>query len=258
MSFLDSIVNFAGGIINSNGIGANLAKSALLGYALNKVTASINRDNARTETARNNQPDPGVRLQVNPDPSHKIPVLYGTAYTGAIVTDAVLADSNQTLYTVFTICETTGVKLSDNLQSSISFNTILMNDQRLVFKADGVTVDYSVDREGNVDRSLDGIMTVRCYSGGSASTYNVAPTGYSITPLNAYSFVPNWTSSYTMNDLVFACVRMTYSSAKNLTAIPNMRFQLTNSMTMPGDVLYDYMTNSRYGCGIDPTEIYSA
>lgn len=258
MSFLDDIVDFAGGIINSTGIGANLAKTALLGYGLSKVTASVNRDNAKTETARNNQPDPGVRLQVNPDPSHKIPVLYGTAYTGAIVTDAVLADSNQTLYTVFTICERTGVKLSDTLQSTISFNTIYMNDQRLVFKADGVTVDYSVDREGNVDRSLDGLMTVRCYSGGSASTYNVAPTGYSITPVNAYSFVPNWTSNYTMNDLVFACVKMTYSSAKNLTAIPTMRFQLTNTMTMPGDVMYDYMTNTRYGCGIDPAEIYSA
>jgi hypothetical protein len=259
MSFLDDIVDFAGGILSSNSIGANLAKTALLGYGLNKVTSSVNRDNARPATAQNStQPDPGVRLQVNPDPSHKIPVLYGTAYTGGIVTDAVLSDSNQTLTTVFTICERTGVKMSDSVQSAISFGTILMNDQRLVFKADGVTVDYSVDREGNVDRSLDGLMTVRCYSGGSASGFNVAPTGYSITPVNAYGFVPNWTSSFTMNDLVFACVQMTYSSAKNLTAIPNMRFQLTNTMTLPGDVMYDYMTNTRYGCGIDPTEIYSA
>ena len=252
-------MDFAGGILSSNGIGANLAKTALLGYGLNKVTASVNRDNARPATAQNNtQPDPGVRLQVNPDPSHKIPVLYGTAYTGAILTDVNMSDENITLTVVFTICEMTGVKLSDNTQSTISFNTIYMNDQRLVFKADGVTVDYSVDHNSNVDRSLDGIMTVRCYSGGSASTYNVAPTGYAITPVNAYSFVPNWTSSFTMNDLVFACVKMTYSSAKNLTSIPTMRFQLTNTMTLPGDVMYDYMTNTRYGCGIDPTEINSA
>jgi len=257
MSFLDSIVDFAGGILNSTGLGGNLAKTALLGYGLSKVTASVNRENARTETARNNQPDPGVRLQVNPDPSHKIPVVYGSAFTGAIITDAVLADSNKSLYAVFTICERTGVKYSDNTQSNIAFNTIYMNDQRLVFKADGVTVDYSVDRSGNVDRSLDGIMTVRCYSGGSASAYNVAPTGYSITPVNAYSFVPNWTSNHSMDDLVFACVKMTYNTAKNLTAIPTMRFQVTNSMTMPGDVLQDYMTNTRYGCGLTLGEIYS-
>jgi len=259
MSFLDDIVDFAGGILSSNGIGANLAKTALLGYGLNKVTASVNRDNAKPAVAQTNtQPDPGVRLQVNPDPSHKIPVLYGIAYTGAIVTDAVLSNSNQTLTTCFTICEMTGSKMSDSVQSTIAFTSILMNDQRLVFKADGVTVDYSVDRSGNVDRSLDGLMTVRCYSGGSGSAYNVAPTGYSITPVTAYSFVPNWTSSYTMNDLVFACVQMTYSSAKNLTSIPTMRFQLTNTMTLPGDVMYDYMTNTRYGCGIDPAEINSA
>jgi hypothetical protein len=51
---------------------------------------------------------------------------------------------------------------------------------------------------------------------------------------------------------------MTYSSEKNLTRIPTIRVQLTNSMTMPGDVVYDYMTNTRYGAGIDPSEIYSA
>ena len=58
MSFLDDIVDFAGGILNSNGIGANLAKTALLGYGLSKVTASVNRDNAKPQTAQNNtQPE---------------------------------------------------------------------------------------------------------------------------------------------------------------------------------------------------------
>jgi hypothetical protein len=36
-----------------------------------------------------------------------------------------------------------------------------------------------------------------------------------------------------------------------------MRFKIQNSMTLPGDCIYDYMTNTRYGAGIDPAEINS-
>jgi hypothetical protein len=30
---------------------------------------------------------------------------------------------------------------------------------------------------------------------------------------------------------------------------------MKNTMTLPGDVLYDYMTNTRYGAGIPEAEI---
>lgn len=259
--FLDSIVDFAGGVIDffgSNSVGSNLAKTALLGYGMNKIQASINRDTARSVAATTNTPDPGVRLQVNPDPSHKIPVVYGSAYLGGIITDAELADSNQTLYSVFTICEKTGTKLSDSSASTFAFTTLYLNDQRIVFKADGITIDYTVDRDGNVDQSLDGLVQIRCYAGGSASTNNVAPTGYSLSSTaNAWDFMPSWDSTYTMNDLIFCCVKLTYSKEKNLNRIPTFKFHITNSMTKPGDVIYDYMTNTRYGAGIADSEIYS-
>ena len=58
-----------------------------------------------------------------------------------------------------------------------------------------------------------------------------------------------------MNDTLFAIVKVTYSRDKGVTGMPNMMFTITNSMKLPGDVLYDYMTNTRYGAGIDSANI---
>lgn len=266
MSFLDDIGEGLGGLVSgigdflsSGSLGSNLAKTALMGFAVNKLNSDINRENTPTPASQTPAPDPGVRLQVRPDPSHKIPVVYGTAYLGGIITDAELADSNKTLYTVFTFCEQTGSKISDTLASVISFGYIRVNDQRAVFKANGYTIDYTVDRDGNVDRSLSGLMDIRCYSGSSAAVDNVSPQGATLASTQAaWDMIPSWTSSYTMDDLIFIVVKMTYSKEKNLTAIPEFTVQIKNNMTMPGDVLYDYMTNTRYGAGIPAAEINSA
>jgi hypothetical protein len=58
-----------------------------------------------------------------------------------------------------------------------------------------------------------------------------------------------------MSDLVFAVVRVNYVRAFNLTGIGTMTFDVSNSMTQPGDVLYDLSTNTRYGSGIPPGDI---
>lgn len=260
MSFLDTLVNVGkavAGFVKSDSLGANLAKTALLGLAANRMSRNVNRENQRPQTSRENTPDPGVRLQVQPNPEHKIPVVYGTAYMGGIITDAELADANQTLYIVFTLCERTGVKLSDNIQSVISFGRVLINDQRVVWNADGITVAYTVDRGGNVDRSLAGLVQMRFYNNGSAN--NVPPGTETLSStVTADNYVPSWTADHDMTNLAFVVVRMTYNRDKGITTIPNIRVQITNTMTQPGDVLLDYMTNTRYGAGIPAGEIYSA
>jgi hypothetical protein len=61
-----------------------------------------------------------------------------------------------------------------------------------------------------------------------------------------------------MNELIFSVVRVEYSREKNVTGIGDLKFHIQNSMFLPGDVLYDYMTNTRYGAGIAQAEILSA
>jgi hypothetical protein len=54
---------------------------------------------------------------------------------------------------------------------------------------------------------------------------------------------------------VFAIVKITYTKDKGVSGVPNMQFSLTNSMSLPGDCIYDYMTNTRYGAGIAASDI---
>lgn len=258
MSWLDDIVDFGSTALNwlgANPIVGSLAKTAILGYGLNKVTSSINQDNATKNTT--SKPDPGVRLQVDPDPQHKIPIVYGTAFLGGIVTDAVLTNSNQTMVYCVTICERTGVKLSDNIQSVISFRDIYLNDERVIFKGDGVTVDFTVDRTGTQNDFPRDLVKIYCYNNGSTgATTPIFNSGSNTS--NAYSVMTNWTSNHTMNNLVFAIVRVDYNKEKNITQLPKLDFQLSNTMTLPGDCIYDMLTNEIYGAAIDPTEVLSS
>jgi hypothetical protein len=258
MSWLDDIVDIgksAYGFITGNSTGGRLAKLALTGFALSSISKSVTKSSNPAATSITNTPDRGVRLQVDPDTQHKIPVVYGNAYLGGIITDAQLADENKTMYYAITICEQTGTKLSDDLPSAITFEDIYWNDQRLVFKSDGITVNYSVDRDSNIDYSLQNQVQLYCYSG--SSTQPVVPDNYSATGLAAaYDIMPDWTSSYTMNDTVFVIVKVVYNKEKNVSGLGDIKFHLSNSMTQPGDCLLDYMTNTRYGAGIPNSEIF--
>lgn len=260
MSFIDDVIDFgksAVGWLTGSSLGSNIAKTALLGFGLNQLTKSVNKGNDSTNTQAQ-AIDPGVRLQVQPDANQKIPVLYGSAYFGGIITDAYLTADNKSMYYVLTLSEKTGIKTSDGLASTSTFNDIYINDQRLVLQNDGITAAYSVDRDGNIDYNVKDLVRVYCYDGNSE-----APTSVEDYPPNngldmAYNIMPNWTSNHMMTNLVFAIVRIDYSKEKNLTSIPKITFHVTNSMSLPGDCLYDYMTNTRYGAGIAAEDIYVA
>jgi hypothetical protein len=251
MSFLSGIGNFIKGVsgfFKSNSLASTLAKTALSAYALNRVTASINR---QTE---NNFRDQGVELQLDPDPANKIPVIYGDATIGGNITDVVLAADNLSLWVCLTLCEQTGSTISGT-PSVITFDRVYMDGFEIKFKADGITADYLEDVEGNQDTRVEDLIEVYCYSNGSAN--QVFPTTYSGSAAGATTVFPNWTAFHTMDQLVFAIVKVKYNADKRITNFPEFKFKLRNSMDQPGDCLYDYMTNTRYGAGIDPTEINS-
>ena len=253
MSFFSDLFDAGLQVYNffkGNSIGSQLARAAGSAFVLNQVTKSINKSNDKEPKI-----DPGVRLQTPSDVNYRVPVVYGTAQLAGSMTAVEMANSNKDLFVVFTLCERTGVLLSTSAQSVISFDAVYINDQQATFKADGITVDFTTDRNGVQDISLRDLVQVRCYNNGSAN--NVFPTGASGTPQTAYDFIPLWTSTDAMTQLIFAAVKLNYNKDKGLTRIPTFRFKLTNTMTMPGDCLLDYMTNSRYGAGIDPAEIYS-
>jgi len=253
MSFLDGIKNFGNktrGFLKSNR--SSLITTAALAYLVYRLNRNVNKGNDIDEIPNI---DEGVRLQIPPAADNKIPVLYGTAFFGGIITDAQQSNNNQTMTFCLTLAETTGHQLSDSSGSGYTFKDVYLNDQRLVFKSDGFTVDYTVDRGGNFDTSISGLVKVYCYAGNTASPS--IPTGYTNASYpNAYTVMPNWGSStHQMENLAFAVVEVNYNRERGITQLGTWNFELENSMKQPGDVLYDYMTNTTYGAGIHEDDI---
>jgi hypothetical protein len=253
MSWLKKIIGFGAavvGIATGGWIGA-IAKTVVTGYVVGKVTAAINKKNTPEQP-----PDPGVRAQVEPNPNHKVPVVYGTATLGGIVTDAQLTNSNQTMWYCLTICEQTGrLNLGQGAISTLYFDEIYWNDQKVAFASDGVTAASTTDRDGVVDTKINGLVKIYCYNGSSSNV--MAPGGYVVAnPTNAADLMPGWGADYNMPALVFALIRVDYNKDKGITGLGNVTFRIRNNMTQSGDCLYDYLTNTWYGAGIQATEIY--
>jgi hypothetical protein len=143
--------------------------------------------------------------------------------------------------------------ISTNQPSEISFRNIYWSGYKMNFQSDGITLASLEDLQGNLRTNWAGNIRVWCYNNGS--TGGVTPVGYSGSVPPAYGVVPGWVPSWQMNQLVFAVVQVNYVRAFNLVGIGNMTFDIENTMRLPGDVLYDISTNTRYGAGIPPEDI---
>jgi hypothetical protein len=193
--------------------------------------------------------DQGVRIQLPPATENKVPVVYGRVFQQGAVTDAVLTSSdsatNDTMTYVLTLSERTST-------STFTCGGVYWNDQKLVFGADGYTVQSSIPADGSTSTTLAGLVKVWMFAGDSTS--NIAIEDGVIPTENAYDLISS-TSTYNMSDLVFAVVRLTYSQDKGVTGLPTMSFDITNSISNPADVWYDYMSSERYGAGFGDSDL---
>ena len=196
--------------------------------------------------------DQGVRIQLPPATENKIPVIYGRAYQQPIITDARISSSGGSTQDTMTYVLTLSEKTTSG---AYTFNDVYWNDQKLNFDTDGCTVISSITADGSTSTTLAGLVKVYAFAGGSSSTYNVSISGGTVPAVNAYDLLPQATSDYQMSDLIFAVVQLTYSSEKGVTGLPSMTFDITNSLSNPGLVWYDYLTNTRYGCGFTTSTI---
>jgi hypothetical protein len=109
-------------------------------------------------------------------------------------------------------------------------------------------------------------VELRVYAGGSSAADQIYPAQSTGNTANAYNFwgsggtlYPDgdgsWTSANEMKGLVFAIVSVRYNGEKGFTSLPNVTFQIANSVVNPADVWLDYMTSERYGAGIDVSYI---
>jgi hypothetical protein len=101
----------AAGSIIAAAIGLSGFTATVVGFAINLIASTI----VSTLFAPKppsisdipSQPNPGSRQQLPPAGDNKLPVVYGKAYVGGIVTDMSITADNQDIYWVISLSEVT-------------------------------------------------------------------------------------------------------------------------------------------------------
>jgi hypothetical protein len=203
------------------------------------------------------QQNPGSRSQVPPAGSNKLPIVYGTAYVGGIITDLSITEDNQNLYYVIALSEVTNTE-SGGTPDEITFGKIYWGGKLCNFDGTDQTRVVSLldESTGIVDTSVDGRLFFYTYSNGSSSGTNTSLSAIQVMQGSGLTY--QWDGSKLMSNCAFAIVKMTYSHNASLTGLSQTRFQLTNSRTDIGSCFLDYMTSTRYGAAIPLTQINTA
>ena len=234
--------------------GGGFLGSSLIGWATATATGYIVAGGLAVATARAlgivpeipDTKDPGVTLQLAPNTNNKLQVHYGKAFTSGPIFDAAISNQNQTM----TYC----IALSEETQTgTFSVGSIFMNDVELIFS--GNTVISHRDPNQSTATNYNGKIRINVYQGGSSGSDVIFPESGTGSSTAATSIVPHWGVNHTANAMVYAVIQMDYDAENGLTGLSNFTFELTNSLKNPGDVLYDYLTSTRYGAGLSNAQL---
>jgi hypothetical protein len=252
--------------ITASGLAAITSVVAFgLAYATSRIIAGSSSGRSGGNT------DQGVRIQLPPATYNKVPVIYGRAFQQGILTDArISADSNNTMTYVLTLSEATST-------GTFRLNDIYWNDERMLFGPDGYTVTAT---EKIQTISVDGVTTsttvietkynglIKCFTYargggiGSSSTQIFPELNHAFVDphrVDAYKLfdICNVTStaSWQMNDLAFGIIQLTDDTNHTVAQLQTITYDIYNTLSNPGLVWYDYMTNARYGAGFTATSV---
>jgi len=198
-------------------------------------------------------PNPGNRQQVPPATDNKLPVVYGNAYLGGTITDLSISTNNQELYYVLSICEVTNA--SAETPDVITFGDVYYGGKKVIF-ADSTSPDVTGlldESTGVTDTTVAGKIQIYMYRNGSNNP--VRGTQSAIEVMQTSGLVYTWDANKLMTNCAFAILHLSYSQSANVRGIEQTKFQITNSRSNTGDCFYDYLTNTTYGCAINPTQV---
>ena len=190
-------------------------------------------------------PDPGVKIQLAPSTDNKIGIAYGRNFMSGPITDVAISNENQTMHYCIT--------LSEYVEGgTYTVNDIYRDTSRLIFS--GANVSTQTNPNSTNTSVIANKIRCRIYAGSTNSADQVFPTSGAV---NATTMMPHWTNTtdYSMEDLVFAMVEIDYDAENGLQGLGGMTFDITNSVSNPGDVMIDYLNNTRYGAGLSNTII---
>jgi hypothetical protein len=232
----------------------------VVAFAINMVASSIiskifapsapGQDNLNAQ-----QPNPGNRQQLPPAGDNKLPVVYGTAFVGGIITDMSISSDNQDIYWVMSLCEVTNTETGGS-PDTITFGNVYWGGKRVIFNANGYSVDSLTDESTGETQNISGNMDIYLYRNGSGSPTNSSINAVDV--MSASNLVYKWNSTKLMSNTAFAIVHLKYNADRALTGLNQTRFQITNARKAPGDCFLDYLSSERYGAAISLANINTA
>jgi hypothetical protein len=236
-------------VISAVAFGINMVISSVV----SKVFAP-NLPNSTSVAEKN----PGNPVTLPAAGDNKLPVIYGTAYTGGIITDLSISTDNQDLYYVMSLCEVTNTE-TGGTPDTITFGKVYYGGKLCIFSTTAGE-EYKVtglqDESTGNTQDVSGYINIYFYRNGSYNPVNT--TSNAIQVMQASNLVYKWNSEKLMTNAAFAIVKIKYNIDRNITALQQVRFQLTNSRKKPGDCFLDYFTSTRYGAAIPVSQIDTA
>lgn len=240
--------------IGITGIAASAIAFAVSMVASSIITKSFFNDQQSANGISGNSVNPGNRVQIPPATDNKLPVVYGQAWVGGIITDLSITNDNQTLYYVLSLCEVT-----DNGSDTITIGDIYWGGKKCIFGdgSDATKVTSLLDESTGIsDTSINDKLYIYLYQNGSASGQNTSVSA--VTVMQDSNLTYQWNSTKQMTNCAFAIVKLNYSYESGTTGLQQTKFQITNSRSAPGDCFYDYFTNEVYGAAIPAASIDTA
>jgi hypothetical protein len=204
------------------------------------------------------EPNPGSRAQTPPAGSNKLPVIYGHAWVGGIITDLSITNDNQTLYYVFALSEVTNTESSSvGSPDNITFGDVYWSGKKCIFDVTDLTKVVKLsDPSTGQDQDISGYMNIYFYKNGSNQPANSSLTAIQV--MNQAGLTYTWNGSKLMTNCAFAIIKLKYSQSRNLVGLSATNFEITNARSAPGDCFLDYLTSTRYGASIPLASIDTA
>ena len=255
-------------------------------YAATTFAIRLATTYAIASLLRPNQPSVGSgtaggEIQLGPATDNKIPVVYGSTYVQPVVTDAIISSDQQTMWYVLSFSETTD-------SGDIHFEEVWYDGKLLLFdgNADGNPNEIlgwwtrpkkNSKIGGTIEVAPAGKVAMYFYKNGSAVptqhraydnsagfaniTDNLQTTGLDARTVLQDSSIPDqlkWINNDAMSNTVFAILRLNYDSNAGVHGLGQIQARIVNTLTAPGDVITDYLVNTRYGAGVPITNINTA
>jgi hypothetical protein len=223
-------------------------QAAMAAFAINIVASAI-ISKAFAPNINTGSDNPGNRAQVPPAGDNKLPVIYGSAYVGGVITDLSITSNNQNLYYVLSLAEVTNTE-TGGTPDTFTFGNIYFGGKRCIFDGSDLTKVVALldESTGVQETNVNGNLFMYLYRNGSSSGVNTSLTAIQV--MQDPSLTYQWDSSKLMSNCAFAIVKITYNAEANLTGIQQTKFKLTNSRFAPGDCFLDYLTSTRYGAAV--------